>query len=436
MSNLFNQLTELRNNLFGSPTSTGPSPPLSRKSAIELAKTNPLIGKLDDDPFEFTSIAYPRDMSNYQQNGHYMIFYINAQENSKYLYDSPLSINKQGHSTNTIGGKLVSLKKTVTDPYAGGNELSGLDELSELAAGRTVKSKKHIVTYKEVITTGGAGRPKFKSELRKGKAFYSEGGGKGVNLSARKQTASSGVNDPDGVNLSTTKRITDSIAIYLPPNIQSDYGVQYGAHETGMLGFLAATVGASVGGIKNQNLEKAAQALVGGVEGFTQYALQKALSSAADFLTQSEGGEELFNKAFGRANNPYMEVLFDKPDLREFTYNFTFVPRSEAETNDVNTIIQMFRFHMAPEMRQDHSRFMTLPSEFDLHYMYQDGEGVAVENSYFNKISTCVLKNCSVNYTPDGAVQTHDDGSPVKITMSLTFAETEMITKQKIQEGF
>jgi hypothetical protein len=91
---------------------------------------------------------------------------------------------------------------------------------------------------------------------------------------------------------------------------------------------------------------------------------------------------------------------------------------------------------MAPEMRQDHSRFMTLPSEFDLHYMYQDGEGVAVENSYFNKISTCVLKNCSVNYTPDGAVQTHKDGSPVKITMSLTFAETEMITKQKIQEGF
>ena len=212
--------------------------------------------------------------------------------------------------------------------------------------------------------------------------------------------------------------------------------MQYGAHETGMLGFLAATVGASVGGIKNQNLEKAAQALVGGVEGFTQYALQKALSSAADFLTQSEGGEELFNKAFGRANNPYMEVLFDKPDLREFTYNFTFVPRSEAETNDVNTIIQMFRFHMAPEMRQDHSRFMTLPSEFDLHYMYQDGNGVAAENSYFNKISTCVLKNCSVNYTPDGAVQTHDDGSPVKITMSLTFAETEMITKQKIQEGF
>jgi hypothetical protein len=430
MSNLFNQLTELRNNLFGSPTSTGPSPPLSRKSAIELAKTNPLIGKLDDDPFEFTSIAYPRDMSNYQQNGHYMIFYINAQENSKYLYDSTEKIfaGPNGMVHGTIGGMSTKTEAVYENVPDGTIDINPNQTVT--------KYKKKLTHYKDIITTGGAGRPKFKSELRKGKAFYSEGEGKGVNLSARKQTASSGANDPDGVNLSTTKRITDSIAIYLPPNIQSDYGVQYGAHETGMLGFLAATVGASVGGIKNQNLEKAAQALVGGVEGFTQYALQKALSSAADFLTQSEGGEELFNKAFGRANNPYMEVLFDKPDLREFTYNFTFVPRSEAETNDVNTIIQMFRFHMAPEMRQDHSRFMTLPSEFDLHYMYQDGNGVAAENSYFNKISTCVLKNCSVNYTPDGAVQTHDDGSPVKITMSLTFAETEMITKQKIQEGF
>jgi len=430
MSNLFNQLTELRNNLFGSPTSTGPSPPLSRKSAIELAKTNPLIGKLDDDPFEFTSIAYPRDMSNYQQNGHYMIFYINAQENSKYLYDSTEKIfaGPNGMVHGTIGGMSTKTEAVYENVPDGTIDINPNQTVT--------KYKKKLTHYKDIITTGGAGRPKFKSELRKGKAFYSEGEGKGVNLSARKQTASSGANDPDGVNLSTTKRITDSIAIYLPPNIQSDYGVQYGAHETGMLGFLAATVGASVGGIKNQNLEKAAQALVGGVEGFTQYALQKALSSAADFLTQSEGGEELFNKAFGRANNPYMEVLFDKPDLREFTYNFTFVPRSEAETNDVNTIIQMFRFHMAPEMRQDHSRFMTLPSEFDLHYMYQDGNGVAAENSYFNKISTCVLKNCSVNYTPDGAVQTHKDGSPVKITMSLTFAETEMITKQKIQEGF
>ena len=422
MSNLFNQLTELRNNLFGSPTSTGPSPPLSRKSAIELAKTNPLIGKLDDDPFEFTSIAYPRDMSNYQQHGHYMIFYINAQDNSKYLYDSPLSINKQGHSTNTVGGKVTKNQAVYENTYGDNDDL----QLKGVV-------KRKITSYKDVVTAGGAGPPKYQSEIRKGISTFTSNG---VDLTSRKQTAFSGANSASGANLSTTKRVTDSIALYLPPNIQSDYGVSYNAHETGMLGFLAASVGGTIGGLKGQDFNAAAKTLMGTVEGFADYALKKSLSSAAEFITSSEGGEELFNKAFGRADNPYMEVLFDNPELREFTYNFTFTPRSEEETNDVKTIIEMFRFHMAPEMRADHSRFMTLPSEFDIHYMYQDGDGIAVENSYFNKISTCVLKNCSVNYTPDGAVNTHVDGSPVKITMGLTFAETEIIHKDMIQQGF
>ena len=35
------------------------------------------------------------------------------------------------------------------------------------------------------------------------------------------------------------------------------------------------------------------------------------------------------------------------------------------------------------------------------------------------------LKDCKVNYTPDG-VRSHADGSPVHITMALTFAETEI----------
>ena len=102
---------------------------------------------------------------------------------------------------------------------------------------------------------------------------------------------------------------------------------------------------------------------------------------------------------------------------------------------DVKRIIEMFRFHMAPELRSDHNRFITLPSEFDIHYMYQDQTGKATENDFYNKIATCVLQDCKVNYTPDG-VRSHADGSPVHITMALTFKETEMITKEKIDQGY
>ena len=98
-------------------------------------------------------------------------------------------------------------------------------------------------------------------------------------------------------------------------------------------------------------------------------------------------------------------------------------------------IIQLFRFHSAPEMKNDHSMFLGLPSEFDIHYMYQAEDGVASENTHYPKIATCVLQNVTTNFTPNG-VRSHADGSPVVITMDLQFLETEMITKDHIQEGF
>jgi hypothetical protein len=234
----------------------------------------------------------------------------------------------------------------------------------------------------------------------------------------------------------TTTRISDSIALYLPPNVQDDYTVSYTPHRTGMLWFLAASGGGIIGAWNNNDLEKIARIAGGATLGFVEYAAKKAALGAAEFISSSEGGEELFNKAFGKADNPHMEVLFDKAEMREFTYNFTFMPRNEGERDDVQRIIQMFRFHMAPELRSDHNRFLTLPSEFDIHYMYQAEDGKASENDYYNRISTCVLTNCKVDYSPGQKVASHADGSPVRITMSLTFKETEMLTKQRINEGY
>ena len=95
----------------------------------------------------------------------------------------------------------------------------------------------------------------------------------------------------------------------------------------------------------------------------------------------------------------------------------------------------MFRFHMAPELQQGQGRFLTLPSEFDIHYMYQQEDGAAGENHYYNKIATCVLENVAVDYTP-GGVRSFQDGAPTQITMGLTFKETELLTKDLIKKGF
>jgi len=187
---------------------------------------------------------------------------------------------------------------------------------------------------------------------------------------------------------------------------------------------------------KNDDFTRTAEILMDTAKGLGGQIAMNAGLSIAEMLTSSEGGVGLANKIFGQTTNPYMEVLFQGVDLRTFTYSFTFAPRNRPEQEEVKAIIKLFRFHQAPELRNNESIFMGLPSEFDIHYMYQHEDGSkAMENQFYNKISTCVLQNCDVDYTP-GGVKSHADGSPVQIKMTLTFLETEMITKDHIEAGY
>ena len=238
----------------------------------------------------------------------------------------------------------------------------------------------------------------------------------------------------------TTVRTQDSIAIYLPPNVQDTYTTQYDGAATGLLGFMAASGIGFANAMENNDFRKAAQQATGLVGGAFEEMFKRAASSVVEMFTESEGGYELFNKVFGRAANPYLEVLFKGPDLRNFNYSFTFAPTSEAEQREVRDIIKLFRYHQAPESRSNTSLFLGLPSTFDIMYMYQPdatngGQTEAHENTFYNKIATCVLTSVNVDYTP-GKVASHQQGAPVLIKMSLSFMETEILTKDHILKGY
>ena len=238
-----------------------------------------------------------------------------------------------------------------------------------------------------------------------------------------------------GAKAKTTTRISDSVAIYLPPNVQDTTTATYNEMATGMLGYAAAGGLDFTKFMSNQDYEGAAKALTGSLAGFATEAAKRAAAGIAEALAGAEGATQLANRIFGQADNPYMEVLFETMGVRTFTYNFTFAPKNQDERDDVQAIIQLFRFHMSPELQGAQSRFLTLPSEFDIHYMYIAKDGTNSENEYFNRISRCVFENVSVDYTP-GGVKTFADGSPTQITMGLTFKETETLTKEKVNAGY
>ena len=81
---LFGALNALKSNILGGG-GTGTVSAIARKSAIEMADTSP-TSALDVDPYQFTSITYPRDLTNSMQYGHYIQFYINVQNKTTYKY--------------------------------------------------------------------------------------------------------------------------------------------------------------------------------------------------------------------------------------------------------------------------------------------------------------------------------------------------------------
>ena len=418
---IFNTINSLKTNIFGDGGS-GKTTSIARQTSIEMKDTSP-TARLKKNPLAFSSLSYPMDLVNDVTNGHYMLFYINVQNKTKFGYtraDNGLAVEP------TIVSQVYEETTTPAEYFGSG------------ASAIEVKpSKTTRVATGGVSTTGGNyvdGQPSPEYEqalIEKQSLVY----GDVYNLRQEKSKYKTGIS-ATGMMKNNTVRITDSVAIYLPPNVQDNYTTTYQGTPLGMLGFLAASAGGAMDAYRNDDFEGVARTLLGTATGVTTEVLKNLGSSAVEALMSAEGGYELGNKIFGRAANPYMEVLFSGPELRTFTYNFTFAPVSEEEQEEVKKIIHLFRFHQAPELRVDHNMFMGLPSEFDIHYMYQHEDGrKSSENDYYNKIATCVLQNVSVDYTPSG-VKSHANGAPVLIKMSLTFLETEMITKDHIERGY
>ena len=103
MGNLVNALNELKTNIFGGGQ-TSTATPILRQSAIEMKDTSP-TSRAGVDPFSFASISYPRDVTNDLLNGHYMLFYINVQNKTKYRYTDPFGKKVGGDTFKTTINK-------------------------------------------------------------------------------------------------------------------------------------------------------------------------------------------------------------------------------------------------------------------------------------------------------------------------------------------
>ena len=227
--------------------------------------------------------------------------------------------------------------------------------------------------------------------------------------------------------------ISDSIILYMPPEgMKFNQSASYEAMETGLAGDVAQGVG---GVINDTGFKAKLQAAAKGTTAVVQELVKEAGFGVASLIPGFENSKDLYNKFRGQAKNPNLESIFKSVPFREFTFPFTFAPKNEKEKDSVHKILQLFRFHMLPEQQSGANGYFNVPSEFQITYMYRDNE-----NAYLPRISRCVLKQCDVDYAPEGVVSTltpdERGAPPTLITMNLTFGETEIMTKDTVAKGY
>lgn len=231
----------------------------------------------------------------------------------------------------------------------------------------------------------------------------------------------------------THTQVTGAVALYMPPGIKAEYSVQNGETELGMAGLGAKTI---VNTITASDTESQIDAFLKGMGGFALDAGKKLAVNLGEAAGLGDVTGAL-SKVTGLAENPFVEVVFERVNPRKFNYTFNLQARSQREVQDINKIITFFKYHMHPEMENDVSggRYFRVPSEFEIHYAY-NGQ----VNNYLNKISRCVLTGTSVDYGEGGFTtfrQFDPQGAaPVSINMTLSFTEAEILTKDMIMEGY
>ena len=133
-------------------------------------------------------------------------------------------------------------------------------------------------------------------------------------------------------------------------------------------------------------------------------------------------GANIVGRSTGQVLNKNLELLFKGPKLRQFSFNFTFTPRSDTEAIVVKNIIRFFKRSMSPSVSSERI-FLNTPDIFEIKYIHNSGG----DHPFLNRFKPCALTNFSANYTPGNSYMTYKDGSMTQYQVTMTFSELEPI---------
>jgi len=250
-----------------------------------------------------------------------------------------------------------------------------------------------------------------------------------------------------------TKEDTETtIFLPVPQNIATGYSAEYSNPGLGPFGAAGAAFGARARDVSGLDAEGIANALASDIRaGATnidalkdqvKFGLLNILASGATegvgaLVGAATGG--IFGAGAGAAAggaaqgalagagiavNPGLATLFTGVNFRTHSFSYKFIPKSSEESTELYLIINRFKSAMAPSYLGE-NHFFDYPNQFDIEFHYPE---------YLFDIGASVMTGFDVNYSTENGSYFNKDNSPVSVTLSMTFQELTVVTKENIRD--
>ena len=157
--------------------------------------------------------------------------------------------------------------------------------------------------------------------------------------------------------------------------------------------------------------------------------------AASAFAEKAANVKGLLARTQGVIQNPNLELLFQKPTLRPFSFQFKMSARNPEEAAEIVKIIRFFKQNMSPQKGggsggTSANLFLKAPNTFQIHYMHKGTE----EHPYIGRAKECAMTSFEVDYTPDGNYSTLRDGFMTSYTISMSLKELEPVFYEDYDE--
>ena len=161
---------------------------------------------------------------------------------------------------------------------------------------------------------------------------------------------------------------------------------------------------------------------IGGMFAGAQTLSASSIAKLTGILGANIDVDTFLARTGGRVLNPNAEMLFQGPVIRDFSFEYQMIARSEKEGREIRKIIRFLKLGMAPKFQN--IGFLANPDVFKLEY--RSGGSVLKTVNRFNP-GGLALTTLKTDYAPNGYWAAYTDSQPVAIKLSLAFTELRPI---------